>query len=152
MLMKLLAKARNQQPRKKFNGAPCAYFDGVFDYFNLNEVAYHAKWSGMKWNGPCAENISYTIDLAGSMASYRILLSRLSTKNYQIVLYNGDWDDVVPYHDTVKAIKELYLYDSYIYHPWFTNKQHSGFIQIYNGIIFMTVKGASHMVPQSKRA
>ena len=37
------------------------------------------------------------------MASYRILLSRLSTKNYQIVLYNGDWDDVVPYHDTVKA-------------------------------------------------
>lgn len=52
-----------------------------------------------------AEDIRYTIDLAGSMQSYRILLSRLSTKNYQIVLYNGDWDDVVPYHDTVKAIK-----------------------------------------------
>lgn len=61
-----------------------------------------------------AENISYSIDLAGSMQSYRILLSRLSTKNYQLVLYNGDWDDVVPYHDTVKAIKELYLTDSYI--------------------------------------
>lgn len=53
MLMRLLAKARKQQPPKKFNGAPCAYFDGVFKYFNLNEVAYHAKWSGQKWNGPC---------------------------------------------------------------------------------------------------
>jgi hypothetical protein len=61
-----------------------------------------------------AEDIRYTIDLAGSMQSYRILLSRLSTKNYQIVLYNGDWDDVVPYHDTVKAIKELYLTEAYI--------------------------------------
>lgn len=48
------------------------------------------------------------------MQSYRILLSRLSTKNYQIVLYNGDWDDVVPYHDTQKVLKELYLSESYI--------------------------------------
>jgi hypothetical protein len=39
------------------------------------------------------------------MYSYRILLSRISAKNYQIVLYSGDWDGVVPYHDTVKGIK-----------------------------------------------
>lgn len=56
-----------------------------------------------------AENIHYTVDLDGSMRSYRTLLSRLDNKKYQIVLYNGDWDGVVPYHDTVKAIKELYL-------------------------------------------
>lgn len=54
MLARMLAKARNQEVPKKFNGAPCAYFDGVFDYFNINEVAYHAKFDGMKWNGPCA--------------------------------------------------------------------------------------------------
>lgn len=36
--------------------------------------------------------------------------------------------------------------------PWFTDKQHSGFEQIYSGVIFITVKGASHQVPQSKRA
>ena len=66
----------------------------------------------MKWNGPCASNVSYHIDLAGSMASYRILLSRQSLAKYQIVLYNGDWDDVVPYHDTIKGIKNLYLMES----------------------------------------
>jgi hypothetical protein len=37
-------------------------------------------------------------------------------------------------------------------HPWFTDRQHSGFIQLYNGIVFITVKGASHTVPQTKRA
>jgi hypothetical protein len=104
MMWKLLSKARNQQPPKRFNGAPCAYFDGIFDYFNLNEIAYHAK-NSTKWNGPCAENINYNIDLKGSMQSYRILLSEIMDKKYQIVLYNGDWDDVVPYHDTILGIK-----------------------------------------------
>lgn len=103
MLFKVLSKTTGQKVPKKFNGAPCAYFDGVFNYFNLNEEAYHAKKH--KWNGPCAEDIKYTIDLDGSMQSYRILLSRLFSKSYQIVLYNGDWDDVVPYHDTIKSIK-----------------------------------------------
>lgn len=40
----------------------------------------------------------------------------------------------------------------YLSVPWFTDKQHSGFMQLYSGILFVTVKGASHMVPQSKRA
>lgn len=43
------------------------------------------------------------------MQAYRTLLARSSVKNYQIVLYNGDWDSVVPYHDTVQGLKELYL-------------------------------------------
>lgn len=38
-----------------FNGAPCAFFDGMFDYFNLNEVEYKAKFPGQKWNGPCVK-------------------------------------------------------------------------------------------------
>lgn len=115
MLFKLLEKARGQQNTRKsrFNGAPCAYFDGVFDYFNLNRKEYNAKFDGMTWNGPCAENITYHIDLAGSMAAYRILLSRMQEARYQIVLYNGDWDDVVPYHDTVKGIKNLYLSETF---------------------------------------
>jgi hypothetical protein len=49
----------------------------------------------------------YHIDTAGSMPQYRILLGELS--NYHIVLYNGDWDDVVPYTDTIKNLKKLNL-------------------------------------------
>jgi hypothetical protein len=58
---------------KTYNAAPCAFFDGVHDYFNLNEVPFKAKFPGQPWNGPCA-NIKYTVDRAGSMHSYRYLL------------------------------------------------------------------------------
>lgn len=81
--MKTLAAQTNRTLNKKYNGAPCAYFDGVFDYFNKNQEAYHAKFTGQKWNGPCviinlnqAENITYHIGLEGSIASYQWLLSR----------------------------------------------------------------------------
>ena len=47
------------------------------------------------------------------MASYRHLLGKVEEKRYQIVLYNGDWDDVVPYIDTLKGIKNLLLKHSY---------------------------------------
>jgi hypothetical protein len=41
------------------------------------------------------------------MESYRYLLSRIHL--YQIVLYNGDWDAVVPYNDNIKNILKLNL-------------------------------------------
>jgi hypothetical protein len=98
-----------------------------------------------------AQNITYNINPRGSVESYAYLLSR-ETNRSQIVLYSGNWDVVVPYTDTVKNIKStLRLKESYIYHPWFTGNQHAGFAQLYSGLLFLTVKGASHQVPQSKR-
>jgi hypothetical protein len=41
------------------------------------------------------------------MSAYRYLLSRIS--QYQIALYNGDWDAVVPYVDTIKNLEKLNL-------------------------------------------
>ena len=72
-----MAKAKKEQ-KPRFNGAPCSYFDGVFNYFSLNSAEFHAKDSGMKWLGPCNGDIDYTIDLSGSIPEYRILLARLS--------------------------------------------------------------------------
>lgn len=34
------------------NGAPCAFFDGLLDYFTAHMTEYHATEAG-KWNGPC---------------------------------------------------------------------------------------------------
>ena len=36
--------------------------------------------------------------------------------------------------------------------PFFAEGQHAGWIQIYGGLLFIRIKGGSHMVPQSKRA
>lgn len=121
------------------------------------------KPSGPKWSGTDhaylfiiikAQNITYHMNPRGSVESYAYLLSR-ETNRSQIVLYSGNWDVVVPYTDTVKNIKStLRLRESYVYHPWFTGSQygqHAGFAQLYSGLLFLTVKGASHQVPQSKR-
>lgn len=94
--------------KSKFNGAPCAYFDGMYEYFNAHGEEFHAE-SGMKWNGPCAEDISkkYLIDKSGSMHQYRYLLTR--NEDIHIILYNGDWDSVVPFTDTIKHLERLNL-------------------------------------------
>ncbi len=41
------------------------------------------------------------------MQEYRYLLDRLD--KYHIILYNGDWDDVVPFQDTMDNLERLNL-------------------------------------------
>jgi hypothetical protein len=38
----------------KFNGATCAYLDGIYEYFNAHGEEFHAGAS-TKWNGPCVD-------------------------------------------------------------------------------------------------
>jgi hypothetical protein len=33
---------------------------------------------------------------------------------YHLVLYNGDWDDVVPFTDTIKNMQKLGLEETYL--------------------------------------
>lgn len=56
-----------------------------------------------------AEDVTgkYHIDLSGSISEYRYLLDRLD--KYHIILYNGDWDAVVPFIDTVANLEKLNL-------------------------------------------
>lgn len=80
----------------------------------MNEVEFKAKFPGQVWNGPCAQNITYQIDPAGSMHSYSYLLDLIpTTRKISIILYSGTWDAVVPYVDTQKGIKLLDLYEVY---------------------------------------
>jgi hypothetical protein len=48
------------------------------------------------------------------MASYRYLLGLIpTTRKIVIHLYNGNWDAVVPYIDTLKGIRLLNLVETY---------------------------------------
>lgn len=84
------------------------------------------------------------------MHQYRYLLDRIG--DIHIILFNGDWDSVVPYIDTIKNLEKLKLEESKAYSPLFFDEQHIGFSQIYSGVVFTILKGASHMAVQSKRA
>jgi len=54
----------------------------------------------------------YTIDQSGSFYQMMELLGDVG--KYHMVLYNGDWDDVVPFTDTIKNMRKLKLEESYL--------------------------------------
>jgi len=68
-----------------------------------------------------------------------------------MVLYNGDWDGVVPYVDTIKNLENLKVSNPSIFAPIIYQDQHIGFNTIMSGLNFVLIKGASHQVPQAKR-
>lgn len=82
------------------------------------------------------------------MEQYRELLNSGAIK---IWLFSGDWDDVVPFRDTVKNLEKLDLKPQSPYHVWKIDGQHAGFYREYPGLMFYIVKGAGHEVPQYQR-
>lgn len=69
----------------------------------------------------------------------------------QLVLYNGDWDGVVPFVDTLKNLDNLKVSNPSLFSPIIYKDQHIGFNTVLSGLNFVLVKGASHQVPQAKR-
>lgn len=163
-----VSQGRPQIP--KFNGgAPCAFFDGVYNYFNLHAVEYHAKFSGQVWDGPCVHfrsmnvgwrcGIHYRPDRVDQgvrlLAEQR--LQELSDSDIQRQL--GRRGTLPRHHQGVQSPQPHPVRRRVLFplprQPWFTENQHSGFVSSYssrNGkLTFVTVKGASHQVPEAKR-
>jgi serine carboxypeptidase-like clade 2 len=99
----------------------------------------------------CNETIFNTYERTprGSLDAYRDIINRGQIK---VFLYSGDWDDVVPFRDTIKNLQLLDLHPKSDYIPWKIDGQHIGFIREYPGLMFYIVKGAGHEVPQYQRA
>lgn len=47
------------------------------------------------------------------MASMRFIIEK-EMEGFIVVLYNGDWDSVVPYIDTIKNLEKLDMQESYL--------------------------------------
>jgi len=59
----------------------------------------------------------YTVDEKGSMLEMASLLQ----KGMKIYLYNGDWDDAIPFTDTNKNLNRLGVKIQGSPTPWFIN-------------------------------
>ncbi len=69
----------------------------------------------------------------------------------RVWLFNGDWDDVVPYVDTEKNVNNFHREKVGEWSSWNVGDQHAGFYQQYvKNFTVITVKGAGHMVPVTK--
>lgn len=58
------------------------------------------------------------MSVQGSIAAYKFLIN---TGKYRIILYSGDWDDVVPYTDTLKNFQKMDMDPQGKFTPWIVN-------------------------------
>lgn len=68
----------------------------MIDYWNFFKINYNVQKVGNKTWTVCSD-LKYRVTMSGSMDQYtKIFLNPV----VKVWMYNGDWDDVVPYPDT----------------------------------------------------
>ncbi|XP_022760726.1 serine carboxypeptidase-like 26 [Durio zibethinus] len=129
-------------------GDPC-YSVYAEDYFNRADVqkSLHANTRGGKW-----ESCSNSILIAYNFSVFSVLpiYKKLIKGNLKIWMYSGDMDGRVPVISSRSCVESLGLHLKSPWHSWFHNHQVGGRILEYQGLTFVTVRGAGHLVPLDK--
>jgi len=122
--------------------------DFLSDYVNNETVrtAMHIPAEVQAWE-MCSSTLQYSVQNEASMWIYPILRGA----GIRTMFYSGDTDGAVPTYGTKRWIKELGWDVKADWRPWLTDGQVSGYIEQYDGLDFITVKGTGHMAPQWKR-
>ncbi|XP_027909956.1 serine carboxypeptidase-like 34 isoform X2 [Vigna unguiculata] len=135
----------NKWHRKAEGYDPCAS-DYTGFYLNRPEVqrALHANvtklsypWTHCSLMGPWKD----------SPLSILPVIKKLVAGGLRIWVYSGDTDGAVPVTGTRYTLKKLGLKIVEDWTPWYTSKQVGGWRTIYDGLTFVTIRGAGHQVP-----
>jgi len=121
--------------------------DYMTDYMNREDVraAFNIPSDVQTWS-QCTRKIGYHELDECSIWIYPILRNHT-----RILKYSGDTDGAVPTAGTKKWIKALNWGVEQEWQPWFTHGQVSGYVEKYDGLDFVTIKGVGHMAPQWAR-
>jgi serine carboxypeptidase-like clade II len=143
-------KKLDPPPTHRGDIGPCA--DTFTEkYLRLESVqkAIHAGDQYVNWTD-CNDDVSSVYTRADSaLPKYRNFLSH----NLSGLIYSGDADSVVNFIGTERWIGKhgLKLNIKSKWQAWFgPDEQLAGYVQEYEGLTFMTIKGAGHMVPAVK--
>lgn len=130
---------------------PCIE-DYLESYMNLPEVqnAMHARPT--EWT-QCSSVVDYSYEdlLSSMLPTYEYLIKA----GLELVVFSGDVDAIVPVTGTLNWLAELDLDIVSPWAPWTDREgQVGGYKTKYDGLTFLTVRDAGHMVPycQPKRA
>ncbi|KAF0902205.1 hypothetical protein E2562_014445 [Oryza meyeriana var. granulata] len=140
-----LAKVHRGLPYNPYN--PCVDYR-VIDYLNRGDVqeALHANVSGAipyRW-APCSDALTNWTDTPPSTLP---AIADLVGAGLRVWVYSGDTDDRVPVTSTRYALRKLKLKTVKPWREWFTSDQVGGYTVLYDGLTFVTIRGAGHMVP-----
>ncbi|CAL5212497.1 unnamed protein product [Lathyrus oleraceus] len=125
---------------------PCAS-DYTELYFNRPEVqkALHANVTKISYPWThCSNNISFWNESPVSMLP---VLKKLIAGGLRIWIYSGDTDGRIPVTATRYTLRKLGLPIVQDWTPWYTSRQVGGWSIVYDGITFVTIRGAGHQVP-----
>ncbi|GJN00207.1 hypothetical protein PR202_ga17621 [Eleusine coracana subsp. coracana] len=143
-----LLQKKNGHRRRPYNSYdPCAD-NYVIKYLNRDDVqaALHANVSGIipyKW-APCSDALTKWTD---APASTLPIVKKLVDANLRVWVFSGDTDDRVPVTSTRYALQKMELATVKAWREWFTSDQVGGYTVVYDGLTFVTIRGAGHMVP-----
>ena len=140
------------KPGKRYVPNPDVCEDDYVDaYLNDPSVrsALHASDNAGEWK-VCA-NILYKFGTESIIPYYTTFINQT---NYHIIVFSGDADTVVNFVGTEEWILDLKLPVEEKWTSWYysrldgeNNPQVGGWRVRYDGLGFVTVKGAGHMVP-----
>ncbi|XP_020268604.1 serine carboxypeptidase II-2 [Asparagus officinalis] len=117
-------------------------------YFNLPEVqhALHVNPAAApsKWE-TCSDAV-YD-NWRDSSRSILPIYHELIEHGLRIWMFSGDTDSVLPVTSTRYDVDALKLPTVTPWHPWYDDGQVGGWTQVYEGLTFVTMRGAGHEVP-----
>ncbi|MED6156872.1 hypothetical protein PIB30_018443 [Stylosanthes scabra] len=123
----------------------CRFYNYVFSYIWANngqvQTALHVrKGTKMEWKR-CNRSLSYTYDVTSTVPYHKYL----TTKDYQVLIYSGDHDSLIPYISTNAWIKSLNLSLKRDWFPWYVGQQVGGYALQYKNeqnysLVYATVK------------
>ncbi|CAN8252078.1 unnamed protein product [Cochlearia groenlandica] len=128
---------------------PCAS-EYTEDYMNRKDVqqALHANVTNLSYPWThCSNSISFWSDAPASMLP---TLRTLVSAGLRVWVFSGDTDGRIPVTATRYSLKKLGLKTVQDWTPWYTKQQVGGWTVEYDGLMFVTVRGAGHQVPTFK--
>ncbi|XP_058071249.1 serine carboxypeptidase 1-like [Magnolia sinica] len=128
------------------NFDPCS---GIYvnSYMNVAEVqkAIHANVTGLayKWSS-CSGGLLVWND---SPLTILPTMQQLIASGISVWMYSGDMDAVCPVTATRYFINKLGVNVDTPWRPWYSNNEVGGYVEGYEGLTLVTVRGAGHLVP-----
>ncbi|KAJ0967054.1 hypothetical protein J5N97_023971 [Dioscorea zingiberensis] len=130
---------------------PAGYDPCVSDYsevyFNRRDVqeALHANTTKIGYNWThCSDVINKWHDAPSSVLP---IIRKLVKGGLRVWVFSGDTDGRIPVTATRYTLRKLGLNIKKDWKPWYNNKQVGGWTIQYEGLTFVTIRGAGHQVP-----
>jgi serine carboxypeptidase-like clade 2 len=149
-MKRLAASAKSLSKHDLWHKLPSGYDPCVEDYaeayFNRADVqkALHANTTKISYPWTlCSEAISWN----DSPTSVLPIFRKLIKAGLRIWVYSGDTDGRVPVTSTRYSLNALGLKIKEEWSAWYNSHQVGGWTIGYDGLRFLTVRGAGHQVP-----